>query len=53
MGLSGHTTLDNLTWGNDKLTSTSQLQAEVNGQVDEFDKFMEADLSYDQVVSGF
>jgi len=53
LGLSGHTTLDNLNWGNDPLPSASQLQAEVNGQVNEFDKFMEADLSYDQVVSGF
>jgi len=53
LGLSGHTTLDNLNWGNDSLPSASQLQAEVNGQVNEFDKFMEADLSYDQVVSGF
>jgi len=50
--LSGHTTLDNLNWGG-SLPSASQLQAEVNGQVNEFDKFMEADLSYDQVVSGF
>ena len=54
MSLSGHTTLDHLNcWGNDQLPSASQLQAEVNGQVNEFDKFMEADLSYDQVVSGF
>lgn len=53
MGLSGHTTLDNLDWRNDHLSSASQLQAEVNGQVNEFDKFMEADLSYDQVVSEF
>lgn len=38
---------DGLVWGDgDKLVSTSQLQAEVNSQVDELDKFMEADLGY-------
>lgn len=39
-------------WENEKLPSTSQLQAEVNSQVDEFDKFMETDLSYDLVARG-
>lgn len=38
---------DNLEWANAKLPPTSQLRAEVNSQVDEFDKFMEADLGYD------
>lgn len=38
---------DGLVWGDgDRLVSTSQLQAEVNSQVDELDKFMEADLGY-------
>ncbi|KXN83410.1 hypothetical protein AN958_01459 [Leucoagaricus sp. SymC.cos] len=43
---------DALNWGNEKLPSTSQLQAGVNSQVDEFDKFMEADLGYDVVTPG-
>jgi len=34
-------------WSNDKLQPTSQLQAEVDSQIDELDKFMEADLGYD------
>lgn len=38
---------DSQSWANEKLPSVSQLQAEVNNQVDEFDKFMEADLGYD------
>jgi hypothetical protein len=37
-------------WFGEKLPSTSQLQAEINSQVDEFDKFMEADLGYDPVA---
>lgn len=37
-------------WSHEKLPSTSQLQAEINSQVDEFDKFMEADLGYDPVA---
>ncbi|KAF9445770.1 hypothetical protein P691DRAFT_251938 [Macrolepiota fuliginosa MF-IS2] len=37
-------------WANEKLPSTSQLQAEVNSQVDGFDKFMAADLSLDVVT---
>jgi hypothetical protein len=48
--LNAATSSDNLGWANDKLSSTSQLQAEVNSQVDEFDKFMEADLGYDLVT---
>jgi hypothetical protein len=33
-----------------RLPSTSQLQAEINSQVDEFDKFMEVDLGFDPVA---
>ncbi|KAJ3569649.1 hypothetical protein NP233_g4920 [Leucocoprinus birnbaumii] len=50
--LSGQTISDYVDLANEKLPSTSQLQAEVNSQVDEIDRFMDADLGYDSVVPG-